>query len=196
MGFSGCHIPGHSGTQFRHRKAFVKNKSNKALKTLPNFVKNDSSFSAEKRDTYSDSVIVKILQKIVLPTLMVGSMFFIIICCTSFFRSLSLLSDGHSEYHQKARAKELQDWYRYFVKSGHYYMRTNNLEAAQNEIHRALKIFPTGMHANIAMTQILSRRCKMEGSFCSEAHHYYSLIDGKDSLDEQRFYEIKSNFGF
>jgi len=170
MGFPGhFKITGHSGTEFKHRKAFSKIKS---YKESGNHKKNKSdsgefilpikaSVPTDYQHAYRQDRKMRLYFK--LPVFLI----------TLTLISLVLLKNcGKYESSVESRNHQaLMDYtieqkdanaesYIFFLNSGYYHLNRNELNTAQWEFTRALYIDEYGKEARIGLTRTLIAQCK------------------------------------
>ncbi len=192
MGFSGSKISGHSGTSFKHRKAFVKIKEyyNKNKKVSRN--KSNEKEISEKEGGCQREYKVKKFDKVInlgfkLPLFIVFTIALIIVG-KNYTRALSksfLENRSNAQIERALNDKiESENAYRVLTRTGFDYLRYEQLNEAQSEFTRALKINSYGKEARIGLTKVLEKKCNLYGEFCKEAELNLEYLKQMNYLEE------------
>lgn len=176
MGYVGGKIPGHTGTQFKHKKVFSKIK--KKLK----FDGKSSKPILVKRETYEDDPIAKAFRVIVglISSVVLLSLLLIVLWSIGNIKlhrnqlSTSFLNEIEKKENKEA-AIMLYNSAESYYNSGYY-------DAAQNEIQRILNIYPTNSQAIELMSDILKKQCELKNIFCDSAKDYEAYLKQTEKL--------------
>ena len=185
MGWSGMKIPGHSGTQFKNRKAF-KNK----LKPIAD----SQNSNTTKQDIYHEYSYDELLQDRAAHK-KVNFKVFLWICIPSVTLLLAYLSymgvffsDQNlniSEQTHSTSPHADPNSYQILVEAGFIALRDNRLYDAQLDFMQALQVDKYGKQANLGLTKTLSETCRQRGKFCEEAASYYDFTKKLEDVTEQ-----------
>lgn len=195
MGFPGhFKIPGHSGTDFKHRKAFSKVKAYQ--KTRKSVRKHIAS------SKFGDPGIVSQLQEArtskantFATYLSIGSkLFFALALLTTFVLGMNWVLNRpisiSPEPENLAFKKELRDAYHVLVTTGNNFLLGGSLDEAQSEFVRAIKIDEYGELARIGLTKVLAKKCELYNEFCEEAVQQKDFLKEMGYLSEEEQHEF------
>jgi len=196
MGFSGIKITGHSGTEFKHRKAFA---SFKQVSKNPSYKNIDAPNNAqfEKRDySYKVNKLEQLIKIGFLLPLFLGTLFFAIYLFfdpkIGWFEPLYFNNAAYLENKESEEKRLNREAYAVLVKSGYEYLESNNLDQAHWEFYRALKMYSHAKGANLGMTKTLAIKCQTKGVYCKEAKDYYESVIRINSVSKKEKEEIKA----
>lgn len=170
MGYCGIKIPGHSGTDFKHKKVF---KDSKTLLKHNAIIQNVRIESREAVPNYNIFHYIKIVTVISFAiTILILIGFFVsrigkLKIHKTYISSEYLMS---KENEQKKEAAEMM------YKSAKMYFDSGALDYAQEEMIRVLKIYPTNNEALVLMQSILAEQCKVNNKFCKNAKAYKEYL--------------------
>jgi len=191
MGYGGCRIPGHSGTQFKHRTAFSRAKhhrSNLRYKNLdykassyPNLKNNVGLIREEKTHP-----VYKILGDAfkwftaILFLLCIAGIAYLIYDSSDLSKN-----ESHPEkFLVNLNALYQNDFdkraYRILNNNGARHLYGNNFDFAQAEFTRALKVNPNGKNARRGLTKILIYKCQTKNQYCEDAQKNIEFLLLKD----------------
>ncbi|MFT4664393.1 MAG: tetratricopeptide (TPR) repeat protein [Polaribacter sp.] len=169
MGFFCSKIPGHSGTAFKHRKAFnsIKEYDNKSISYNRKDKRNSKMHPKLAPKIYQEAIrssswIDKQIRLSLLLTFIV-MMFYGITAC------YNALPNRQSKIYSYLKTYELEQQrnaYRILVHSGKSYMIGNQFQEANDEFARALKLFPYGKEARIEITKLYLITCELQNNYC------------------------------
>ncbi|MEM9823966.1 MAG: hypothetical protein AAF985_22970 [Bacteroidota bacterium] len=207
MGFSGSRIPGHSGSDFKHRKAFVRQneyyrKQGKAQNSKTNTEEQGQDPISETRSFEPSKAEQWIKYGIGLPAIILTSAG--ILYALFFYGDLvSLgLNKDPQQYAKEVKEKQLRqkaikdDAYRVNVGTGNYYLQNNQLKAAQTEYTRALQIDKYGETARIGLAIVLLKRCQREGVLCYEIAEQLTFIQEMNFLSPKEIEDLKKQYNY
>lgn len=198
-------ITGHSGTEFKHRKAFEKIKSYQEQSKHAKNAFNEDSFKlpitssvpTNYQEAYKQERRIKLFFK--LPVFIVS----VILIGFVFIKSSNHYKDALNarNYQQKIALETIMEAvhredYLFLVNSGYYYFRRKKLSTAQWEFTRALSIDEYGKDARIGLTRTLIERCKAYHEGCEEIQTNLDFIRGMKYLPEEKIKELESQLNF
>ncbi len=176
MGYCGLKIPGHTGTDFKHKKVFTKPKE------ILNHKRKITNVKIEPREQdRSHAWFLKF--KVCISVLSIGIIFLLI----SFFASrinnvaihrthLSAVYLKSIEDNEKKEAAELM------YNSAKLYYDSGSFDSAQEEITRVLTIYPRNLEALTLMHKILTKQCEIHDKFCRDANDYKEYLASNNNL--------------
>ena len=176
MGFPGhFKISGHSGTEFKHRKAFSKIKSYKESSNSKNKQSESGEYILPIKATVPTDYQHAYRQDRNMRLFFKLPVFLITLILVSFV--VVKTSGGHEmvvEYSIQApcldltpqEKEECLEAYLLFVNSGYYHLNNGELNTAQWEFTRAIYIYEYGKGARIGLTRTLIAQCKDHQKEC------------------------------
>jgi len=200
MGYSGMKISGHSGTQFKHRKAFY-NKLKPMVTGTSNTPGKDIypeySFS-ELQKARAEIKKANFKKAVLLWTPFVIALLAFCAYVMSDFETIpfSQSSTPCTPYTSTCRAERMAKLailnsntkttlnYDIFVEAGNVALKENRLNDAQVDFTKALKEDNFGKEANLGLTRTLSESCRQHGKFCELASQYFDFTKGLPNVDE------------
>lgn len=194
MGFPGhFKIPGHSGTDFKHRKAFSKIKKYYRDQQIIRSPKSDceSAIKATQQNPikYRFSKRDKILNlgvKFPLFLLFTTMAFFVLKNFTNYYFTKFEKSNRQFVIDLNKQAeKEKKDAYDLFVRTAQSYLHVNKLDKAQSEFIRALSLDNYGKLARIGLTKTLIKKCKQQQEFCDEIKPHLDYLEQMKYLSKK-----------
>lgn len=168
MGYAGIKIPGHSGTDFKHKKVFKK--SQKILNDQPIY----SDVRIEHREpkpTYPWFLKIKILFTILF--------FFIIFIMLSGYASKISNLKIHKRKIESVPFLTTMEKHRAAVvmfSSAKNYYNTQQYQEAQDEMTRVLKLYPHDLESIEMMYKILNKQCEIKNKYCDNAKQYEQYL--------------------
>ena len=193
MGFPGhFNIPGHSGTDFKHRKAFAKIKDYNRKRSsidLPKIetekdFKTSPQFSKKYQLTFAEKAI-KFGFKLPLFLCFIIISFWVFNNFTNHYFSVINNSDkAYQTTVKEYKAKEKRENYDLFIRSGKSHLKANQLNFAQAEFIRALTIYKYAKEARVGLTLTLVEKCNSRKEFCQEAQDHILFLKKMKYLTE------------
>ena len=167
MGYCGIKIPGHTGTDFKHKKAFKKSIYN--LKKE----KRASDVKTVAREKTKSNPWLKYLHF----TIALG--FLAIFCIVTFFFFLRIGQTPHKNFYTTSTKKYTYDReaQRVLYGSANLFYINELYDHAQEEAVRLLKVNPKEMKNIKLMHSILEKQCETKNIFCKEAEEYCAYLD-------------------
>lgn len=170
MGFGGIRIAGHSGTDFKHKKAF-KNQKKYIDDTRPMMDAKIESRDRSKK-SYYDNTFKRIIA---------FSFCFVILCIIYAFvykMGVVVYNTSYDQYKMSKELRRVEDLNAadMLYKSALLYYNSDHLDHAQYEISLVLKITPHDPKAIHLMKDILEGQCSTKNTFCKEAQMYKDYI--------------------
>ena len=194
-----CHfkIPGHSGTDFKHRKAFQKSRKRLEVikRTNGSYRKMQSADMPKNAKGYSKISINKPLKWLVAAVRL--TMFFLLILLIK-----NIVISVHQELTTNTKKITLtqafsknsltyMEIYYLFVKEGNNYLDQDKLNEAHQLFAKAWNLDRYGFEANLGMTKVLLKKCKSTGEYCSEAEAYLIYIKKIAKLTDNQLIELQ-----
>ena len=174
-------IPGHSGTDFKHRKAFKKAKELQDKRKRVSAAITKNNFEPGYSKNIANSLLAKWMKAGLFFSAVVLSLIFV-------ENQADNISTQLKEYKTKSeiiRAENIINVYtrayKVLTTTGNDYLYWNMLDEAQSEFALALKIDKNGKAANLGMTKTLMKKCAQRSEYCAEAKAY---LDYMKSLGE------------
>jgi len=201
MGFPGhFKIAGHSGTSFKHRKAFDKRKAyqKQSSNTKKSADKTSiklpikSSVPTDYQKAYQQERRFKLFFKLPVFLITIIVIGFVIVNSSSHYKE-ALNARNHSnkiELEMVMEAVQRED-YLFLVNSGYYYYRRKKLDTAQWEFTRALSIDEYGKEARIGLTRTLIEQCKEYHRACDEISENIEFIRGMKYMSDSKIKEME-----
>ena len=166
MGYCGIKIPGHSGTDFKHKKAY------KESKQLLNAEQSFVDIRLEPRESYRTYSPLSLPMKIItiISILAVTALLSLFI-----YKSATVSIHKNSLSNEYLRSIELQqniEAAEMLYNSAQLYFKSGALNEAQYEINLVLNLYPKNREAIQLMYEILDKQCEVNHQFCDEASAY------------------------
>lgn len=200
MGFPGhFKITGHSGTEFKHRKAFDKIKTYRRQSDKKDSTNESSDFippilssaPIDYQQKYVRDRKMRILFKLPLLMISVILLGIVVVKSTNYYKD-SL----NNKYHQSLidftsykTSKALKNR-TFFNNSGYYHLRIGDLYTAQQEFTRALHKDEYDIDARIGLTETLIERCIRNNEVCKEALTNIAFLDDMDYLTKEGIWAL------
>jgi len=170
MRYCGIKILGHSKTDFKHKTAFANRK--RLLEPEMNFV-DVKIESREKNPPYSWFTYLKIsIGFSFICTILILTSFLALridnISIDKTYLSADLLNS--TEISENIHAARLM------YNSARLHLKAGNLDYAQEEITRVLKLYPTNIDALNLMLNVLDQQCIVKNKYCSYASWLSSMM--------------------
>lgn len=194
MGFSGCNIPGHSGTSQKNRKAFSKTKElHLRSKKQSTHVASDKAIVEERlKKNLKANRIVRMISLV--------SLIFILLVSLKvwgyanddlkvFTNNSTLFGQFDYQYHHVEVNRSIAQKHLY---AADQFFCSGELLKAQDEYVHAIRIFPRNESVIMDLTAVLNQRCLTEGVFCNKAKEYQEFLKylrNKKSLSSSDFME-------
>lgn len=160
-------IPGHSGTEFKDRKAF-QNRPFLQSHKLPT-PRHSTPISIEQRLKAERSRITKKQIQFLLLVLSTAAVIY-------YFWETPQVAEQYAQelqqQEQQSANLERIERYQFLVRSGDNYRREGSWDAAQEEYRLALQADPKGEEALKGMTLTLLTKCYLYGIDCKDAEAY------------------------
>ncbi len=170
MGYCGLKIPGHTGTDFKHKKVFTESRkmlNNKSITT------NAKVEQREKDPSYNWFLYLKITIAFVsICTILLLISFFVLRIDNLSIRKTHL----SSEYLKSVENRENMEAAEMLYISATQYFNSGALDYAQEEITLILKLYPRNIEALQLMYKILDQQCVINDKFCEEAKDYQEYL--------------------
>ncbi len=192
MGFPGhCKIAGHSGTDFKHRKAFSKLKEYKqnTSKKYGNITTEEfllpipAAIPTDYFGAYQRNRRINLLVK--LPAFLISICFFGFFLrhfsntCTE--HSIVNFNEARLEIDKEKELKKMEN-ITYFYHSGNYHLQKNELHKAREYFTRTLAADEDNLDARIGLTETLTMYCHRHNLFCKEARIQLEFLQEMDYL--------------
>ena len=173
MVLSSGKIPGHSGTDFKHKKVF-QGRSLFSEKRLPNPKSSGNQPLSERRFRPRGTLWWGI-------KLLLVSMFLVLIVTVSHFiwdcyGQAGQYSQRIYLQEQQRVAMEKAESYRYFLERGEGLRRVGQWDIAQENYRLALKALPEGVEALRGMALTLLAKCYLYETTCQQAKAYLGAL--------------------
>jgi len=160
-------IPGHSGTDFKHRKAF-QNRPFLQRNSLPR-PRHSSPISTKQGVNFGRSRIIKKLLQVLLLILSMGA---VIYYSWGTPQAAGQYLQELEQQEQRSANLERLERYQFLLRSGESYRRAGSWDAAQEEYRLALVAQPEGKEALKGLTLTLLTKCYLYGIECRSAEAY------------------------
>ncbi len=183
MVLSSGKIPGHSGTEFKHKKAF-QGRSLFSEKGLPNPKPSGNKPLSERRFRPRGTLWWGI--KLILVSTFLASILTVSYFLGDSYKQASQYAQRIYLQEQQRRAIEQAESYRYFLERGEGLRRIGQWDIAQENYRLALKALPDGVEALRGMTLTLLAKCYLHETDCQEAEIYIRTlpVDIQAELEE------------
>lgn len=171
MGYCGIKIPGHSGTSFKHRKAFTKIKKFNELTELsyesaPEL--SDPQVTVSKVINRTDSKKGIVIEHAILIATVIVSFSLLLYFFDVLDNSSKEYLGTSLEMYNERNTRLDKENYNHYIDVGFDNLRRENLDNAQLYFVKALEIDTKGKEARIGVTQVLHQQCESKNQFCSE----------------------------
>ena len=195
-----CKIPGHSGTDFKHRKAFKKRKEYLTKQLLSK--KTFKNTGLLKNDKHRNEIGNNGRSEINKGTLLVLSFFIVAALGSIIYMGSQIYKKPVREFLEVSldevqpiikshQQRELEEAYNFLASSGNGYLNANLLDEAQTEFSHALKLYEYGRKARIGLTKILIKKCEMYSNLCKEAEENIEFLIEMKYASEREIKEWK-----
>ena len=160
MGFAGLKISGHSGSEFKHRKAFSQRRTseNSASKTEVFALPIIDAQPTDYQKIYDQDRKLRLFFK--LPLFLIALIVIGYVTIGSSSANKAALNAENNEQFNTVKETEIIQDYDFYINSGYYYLGKNKLNTAQREFTRALGIDEYNIDARIGLTKTMIERCK------------------------------------
>ena len=180
MGYCGGKIQGHSGTQFKHREAFSKiynyhkSKTFSKNKTIINQYSERSASTILINSPRNSSIkILKIIALILISLLIIKSVKLLNSKTSTYLKGKQEILDRKNKIDESEMER-----YNLLIKSGYKSLKIDQLNDAQTDFVRALRIHEYGKEARFGLISVLNKQCNQNGKFC------------RDALDNENFVRL------
>lgn len=183
MGFSGSKISGHSGTEFKHRKAFYKK-----LKPMVTGTTNTPGKDIYPEYSYRE------LQKARAELRRTNYRKYLLICIPTVILLIIFMGYINSQFlanllgHSPTIETQIQETsietYHLFVEAGFVALKENRLHDAQLDFMQAIETNHYGKEANLGLTKTLAEACRQRGKFCEKAALYFDFTKSLSDVSE------------
>ncbi len=195
MGFSGCHIAGHSGTANKNRKAFAairkhNDSTSSEKKTIRIKVANNKLSPNKKTiSKYKQSSLEKVVKYgFQLPLFLIATFVLVkLICYTAVSLNTDLNNASKNVLLLEDQISLDRHAYAIFVKDGKRHMKFEEYKNAQRAFEFALNINPTRIDARVEYTKVLQKRCELENRYCEEAEANYNYLKQLNHVTNDEF---------
>jgi len=170
MGYCGMRIPGHTGTDFKHKKVF------KGSKKLLNDQKTFVDVKIESREKHDFNLGISNFIKfssVVFVIFLIGLFSIFLVRSVTVKIHKNRLS---AEYLNSVEAQQNKEAADMLYHSAHLHYTAGNLDYAQDEIILALKLFPRNLLYIEQMRKVLVGQCEVNHKFCQEAKEYEDYL--------------------
>ena len=183
-------IPGHSGTDFKHKKAFSRQKDyyRKKLKEKSKYNSLDkvNTYKVEFKPTEKKNLVLETVKYIGITITFIG-LFWI---GSKLFESYKISAKQSIEYHQESKNRTKNEAYNVLTKTGLDYFNSGELDMAQEEFILALKINQNGLDARIGLTKVLQAKCIALNKFCVEFEENLEYLQKTQKISLKTIEEI------
>ncbi|MGH1434670.1 MAG: tetratricopeptide repeat protein [Lewinella sp.] len=181
MGLWSGSVPGHTGTQFKHRKGFVKQKEllRKNLKGGNNRVGEWDGRLGKRNNRRRVALYVLLL--LVLPVMIYLSWQFSQLLTTTVRQE----TQQNYKLYQEERYEHESVEYWNMVKLGKVHLNSGDYAYARRLYQGALALFPYAWDANAGLTMTLTKMCVENGQYCEEARAYLEFCRSLPDRDER-----------
>jgi tetratricopeptide (TPR) repeat protein len=181
MGLWSGSVPGHSGTQFKHRRGFVKQKE-LLRKNLKGGNTRTGEWDAKQgKRNRRRRVVLYILLLIVLPVLVYFGWQFTQLLTTTVRQETQ---QNHELYQQERYYNDSEEYWNR-VNLGKVHLNSGDYAYARRLYQGALALFPYAWDANAGLTITLTEMCIEDGQFCEEAKAYLEFSRSLSDRDER-----------
>ena len=183
MSFGNGKISGHSGTEFKHRKAFTGIKAHRKRwqssvnKEQPSDTVSWKEVNMERTAKKWEDAQRALL--FLIPILIIAN-FLVWKYDDKFGQMINEQYAARQDYVAQQKAlrvmSENDAAYDLLTRSGKLFLKSGSLDYAQKEFIGALKLYPYGKEANIGLTKVLVKKCELCQMYCEEAEQYLAFI--------------------
>ncbi len=190
-------IPGHSGTDFKHRKAFQKTKERlkRKIRTDSSLKKSQPTTSRRNTIPYSKTNVSKPLKWMVAITRL--SMFLLVfllaknIACSVYADMTTNSYKGIKAHVHYKNGLTYMERYRLLIKEGNECLKADQLDEAQQKFTKAWDLDRYGFEVNLGMTKTLLKKCKRNGEYCREAKAFFNFMKKNAKLSDIELNDIE-----
>lgn len=197
MGFSGIRIPGHSGSEFKHRTVFSKRKTaeSSSSKSEVFALPITASTPTDYQKIYAQDRKVRLFFKLPVFLISVLIIGYVTLDSSSYFKD-ALNPRNHEQFNRINTVKETEiiHDYVFFINSGYYHLRNNDLYTAQREFTRALKLDEYNIDARIGLTKTMIERCKQFHEVCEEVQPHLNFLRKMKYLPNSGMKKLQEEF--
>lgn len=196
MGFGGMKIDGHSGTQFKHRKAFVKQKKMQQAGLHGGERKTGYWEPKDNRLNHRFRLVVSILSALAaIVILLLGG---------QVVQEATFVKRQEVQHNQELYDRVKHDSYNLalseygnVISYAEIRYEQGRYASAKHWYERALVLFPYDWEANLGLTTSLVAICAESGELCENAQQYllfcYTLPERKVTLLDQLNKDLKAS---
>ncbi|MEL7248968.1 MAG: hypothetical protein AAFO03_11135 [Bacteroidota bacterium] len=161
-------IPEHSGTDFKHRKAFSKARE-LLQKKIPKRSPSSTSPKAPYRSAYAGSGKLPWVLQFIGALVALGAIITLGYVLISNYYADPPFAATSFELKQQQIKAEKERAYQIMVDTGNGYLAHGEPAQAHLEFAQALRIDEYGKDARVGLTKALILRCRTEGKYCEVA---------------------------
>lgn len=176
MVLSSGKIPGHSGTEFKHKKVF-QGRSLFSEKRLPNPKSVGNKPLSQRRFRPRSTLWWGV--KLFLISIFLASILTVSYFIWDSYQQVSQYSQRIYLEEQQRQAREKRESYHYFLGRGEGLRRIGSWDIAQENYLLALKTLPEGVEARRGMTLTLLAKCYLYETNCQLAETYLLALPGE-----------------
>lgn len=183
-------IPGHSGTEFKHRvgfkrvKAYQKNK----MRISTSEVEKVSVPPSELRNYEGYSLFTSLFTSFVILVFcgLIGSLLYV--AGSVLMERIETTDEAHNYEVEQDRLynDEIYSYkrfatdnpYKLFTDTGNYHLTSGEMRSAQEEFQRALKVEPYGKEARLGLIKILDYYCCVRSIYCEQLDEQVTFAEG------------------
>ncbi len=168
-------LPGHSGTDFKHRKAFERGKELQQQK-IPSRSASSTPPKVPYQSAYSGSVKLQWVLQTIAVLITFGALLCISYVLISNYYAAPPFTASSWELEHSRLKKENQRAYEMLVDRGDTFLASGELERAHGAFAQALQIDQYGKNARRGLTKTLALRCQTEGTHCAAANENLDFL--------------------
>ncbi len=198
-------ITGHSGTEFKHRKAFEKIKAYKEQAKHAKNAFNEDSFKlpitssvpTNYQEAYKQERRIKLFFKLPIFIIAIIVISFVSVNFSNHYVDALNARNYQKQlsYRTEKEIKKLEN-FTFFYNSGNYHLQKNELNAAQLEFTQVLYLDKYNIDARIGLTETLVARCQQYHELCDEAQIQLDFLDDMDFLTKSRIRDLYHQLRF
>lgn len=181
MGFSGIHISGHSGTDFKHKKVF----ENRKGLSVGESAQNNKIFNTEKFGAFTEvndpskrNSSTNHLLGYLMIVVAIGGFFFLVKLVSAIESSMGAYNKETLEMQLAAKNKSAQHIYQFLNKSGDLALNRGDVLRAVEEYQRATKLLPQRREAYVGLARALLLCCLEHELYCEASKSYEGYLKG------------------
>lgn len=180
MGYVGGSIPGHSGTQQKHKKAFAQRRAwGGDWLSLSTGESKKGKVTGKYTSQYGNSEIVRgINVSLGIAAFVIG--------CWWFYNVVNTFYDepGTTVASPQVFTPEDKHAYHFLVDNAHGSLAGKDYRLAIYEFQSALKIAPYGKEARLGLLKAMQERCLKLDEYCDEIAEQAAFVEGMGWLED------------